>query len=161
MATILSTLPTGQRFRTADGVYTRCEPSAWDKLRENPDHWLHGISPQVERREDVIYCVQVEPSPGVLVLMQPTSEVEPVAAWEGQRYRVKVNTDWIFGADTIEAVQKLIRMIALTSTGGTLLVAIQDAGTHINADGTPCKEQGKGLQYRAVEVRVMVGSVAV
>lgn len=157
--TPLSTLPTGTRFTTpAGGTYIRLTATAWNQLRENPDHWLHGISPQVERRSDVIYVADAD---GVLSLMQPDTMVEPLpAAWPSHRYRVTVEQPGkrdTYGVDMLDTVRSLIRALGMTTAG--LTVAIECEGQHINADGTPCREQGKGLQFRAVESRVMIGSI--
>jgi hypothetical protein len=166
MTVPLSTLPTGTRFRSpweGGNTYVRLDPTGWDRLRDNPSHWLHGINPQIERRDDVIYVMDCERTPGVLSLMKPDDLVEPLPPIvPGMAYRVTAAGpvfSRVYGADKIEDVQAIIRMIGLTTNG--YRVAIEHAGQHINADGTPCKEQGKGLQWRNVEARIAIGSVNV
>lgn len=85
----------------------------------------------------------------------------------GSMYRVAVVIDdassVMLGAETLDGVRILIRAVALANVGRRVLVAIYDPVRceWLNADGTACKEQDSGPQYRDVEVRVMVGSVAV
>jgi hypothetical protein len=99
-------------------------------------------------------------------LMQPGDLVEPlppIPPVSEYAYRVTVERsgeqETVYGVDMIELVQRLIRMIGITTPG--VRIAIEHAGQHINADGTLCREQGKGLQFRACEVRVAIGSVNV
>jgi hypothetical protein len=166
MTVPLSTLPTGAKFRSPwEGgyVYIRLEPTAWDIHRDDPSHWLNGISPQVERRTDVVYVMDCERTPGVLMLMKPDDLVEPlppIAPVSEYAYRVTVETEGLretSGWSTLEGVRGLIRAVGLTQSA--VRVAIEHNGVHIGADGVPCKEQGKGLQFRNVECRVNVGSV--
>ena len=151
MTVPLSTLPTNARFKTANGERRKLSATSWDKLRDNPDHWLNGINPQVERRADVEYVVDGE---GVLSLMPPDTLVEPVPEpppVSEYAYRVTVadmDSRWSYGANTISDVHDLIRMIGLTKS--ETAVAIEYGTVHINADGSLCREQGKGLQFRSV-----------
>ena len=159
----LSTLPTNTRFRVYAHTYTKLAVLNWDATRDNHDHDLYGVDPQIAPRADAVHCVGED---GVLVLMRPDADVEPLPAASEYAYRVTVGT-WgtfgssaVFGAISIDDVRSLIRSIGI-ATVGDLLVAIECEGQHINADGKPCQEQGKGLQWRAVECRVAVGPVNV
>ena len=158
----LSTLPTNSRFRAHGKPFTKLAVLAWDALRDNPDHDLFGVDPQIAPRPDAVHVVSDD---GLLVLMRPDVDVEPLPAASEYAYRVTVGT-WgtfgssaVFGAISIDDVRSLIRSIGI-ATVGDLLVAIEHDGKHINADGTLCREQGNGLQWRAVEARVQIGSVS-
>ena len=160
----LSTLPTNARFRVHGKPFTKLAVLAWDTLRENPDHDLYGVDPQIAPRADAVHCVSEY---GVIVLMRPDADVEQLPRASEYAYRVTVDIAHreipvVLGADTLDAVRHLVRMIGMTYPSlSRVLVAIECEGQHINADGTACREQGKGLQWRAVECRVAVGPVNV
>ena len=155
----LSILPTNARFLAHGKPFTKLTVLAWDALRENPDHDLYGVDPQISPRADAVHCVGED---GILVLMRPDVDVEPLAAASEFAYRVTVESKGYreeSGWDTLDAVRVFIRSFGMTFHG--LRVAIEFGGQHINADGSLCKEQAKGLQFRSVECRVAVGSVNV
>jgi hypothetical protein len=164
MTVPLSTLPTGTRFHahSEPDAYTKLATLNWDALRDSESHDLYGVDPQVAERPDAVYCVR---DGGVLVLMLPDAMVEPLPPIPPvSEYAYRVTTEGpggrrTYGVLMLETVQTLIRTLGMTTTG--IRVAIEHEGRHINADGTLCKEQGKGLQWRNVQARVAIGSVNV
>ncbi len=163
--TPLSSIPTGQRFQAGIGTYMKGAALAWDVLRDSKDHWLNGVNPQVDPRPDAVYVVQLTPEPGIIVLMLPDALVEPVPeptpaseyAYRVTMRQLSIGGERVYGVQTLDEVRELIGRIGRTASGP--IVAIERNGVHIGADGVPTKEQGRGLQFRSVENRTVIGSL--
>jgi hypothetical protein len=163
MTVPLSTLPTGTRFHahSEPDAYTKLATLNWDALRDSESHDLYGVDPQVAERPDAVYCVR---DGGVLVLMLPDAMVEPTPPVSEYAYRVTWEAKGkggVCGWESLAHVREYIRVLGMANAGSECRVAIEHAGRHINADGTDCREQGKGLQWRNIEARVNCGSVVV
>jgi hypothetical protein len=84
----------------------------------------------------------------------------------GSMYRVAFIIDdrapLVAGAETMDGVRVIIVAVAKANASKKVLVCISEpAGAFrwLNADGTPCKDQDSGPQYRACECRIVVGSI--
>lgn len=68
----------------------------------------------------------------------------------------------VLGAETMDGIRVIIAAVAKANAGRRVIVAISEpAGAYrwLNADGSPCKDQDSGPQFRAAECRVNVGSI--
>lgn len=111
----------------------------------------------------------VEADDGVWVKAWPSHDwaVQVPAYFSGgSMYRVVFAIDGgdpiVLGAETMDGVRVIISAVARANAGRRVIVAISEpAGAYrwLNADGSPCKDQDSGPQFRAAETRVMVGSV--
>jgi hypothetical protein len=69
----------------------------------------------------------------------------------------------VLGAENIDGVRSILRAFGLTQEGRRVLCSVYDPtrGNWLNADGTLCREQDAGPQFRHVETRVQVADVAI